>query len=379
MADDKNISSYLFFVEIDDIETARFQKCEGLEAETSVFEYEEGGGEVHHFKGRTRFPNIILEKGITDNDSLFNWFKDTCLENKKLERKNGSVVLKDLQDNEVKRWNFFRAFPCRWIGPKLDYKDPSTFAVERIEIAHEGIEVDNDSEPQEYNNWFHIGRDMSEETNFIGAEEASTDDSVYYDNYGNPSSDPYVVTGQNMGESESTPPVNAVDNLITAQDQAMENPIYRQGGGGPFGNMNPNATWCNQATFEIARETTPNLATAMYGNDPNGYNTNANQAAVNLTNAANDINNSVTEVSAESAQTLANQGYTVVAARENTNGGSGHIATVRPGNDFDEANGPMLNNIGAEERTGIIRTNRAFVGNGYVNGDVHFYYDSNQF
>ena len=176
MADDKDISSYLFFVEIDGIETARFQKCEGLEAETSVFEYEEGGGEVHHFKGRTRFPNIILEKGITDNDSLFNWFKDTCLENKKLERKNGSVVLKDLQDNEVKRWNFFRAFPCRWIGPKLDYKDPSTFAVERIEIAHEGIEVDNDSEPQEYNNWFHIGRDMSEETNFIGAEEASTDE-----------------------------------------------------------------------------------------------------------------------------------------------------------------------------------------------------------
>ena len=176
MADDNNISSYLFFVEIDGIETARFQKCEGLEAETSVFEYEEGGGEVHRFKGRTRFPNIILEKGITDNDSLFNWFKDTCLENKKLERKNGSVVLKDLQENEVKRWNFFRAFPCRWIGPKLDYKDPSTFAVERIEIAHEGIEVDNDSEPQEYNNWFHIGRDMSEETNFIGAEEASSDE-----------------------------------------------------------------------------------------------------------------------------------------------------------------------------------------------------------
>lgn len=185
MADDKNISSYLFFVEIDDIETARFQKCEGLEAETSVFEYEEGGGEVHHFKGRTRFPNIILEKGITDNDSLFNWFKDTCLENKKLERKNGSVVLKDLQDNEVKRWNFFRAFPCRWIGPKLDYKDPSTFAVERIEIAHEGIEVDNDSEPQEYSNWFHIGRDMSEETNFIGAEEASIGEIDGYPESGN--------------------------------------------------------------------------------------------------------------------------------------------------------------------------------------------------
>ena len=110
MSDDSKLRAYLFTVEIDGIETARFQKCEGLEAETYVYEVEEGG--LNHttrkFRGRTRFPNLILEKGITENDSLFNWFKETCLENKKLERKNGSVVLKDTEGNEVKRWNFFR-------------------------------------------------------------------------------------------------------------------------------------------------------------------------------------------------------------------------------------------------------------------------------
>ncbi|MDD6968859.1 MAG: phage tail protein [Treponema sp.] len=266
MADDNNISSYLFFVEIDGIETARFQKCEGLEAETSVFEYEEGGGEVHRFKGRTRFPNIILEKGITDNDSLFNWFKDTCLKNKKLERKNGSVVLKDLQDNEVKRWNFFRAFPCRWIGPKLDYKDPSTFAVERIEIAHEGIEVDNDSEPQEYNNWFHIGRDMSEETNFIGAEEASIGDSVYYDNYGNPSSDPNVVTGQNMGE-------------ITLQPRYFNQRDFSATFGDNFGN---NACAATALLNEISEQYTENTGMQMTDEQANL----AMSAAVNSGNVS---------------------------------------------------------------------------------------------
>ena len=145
MSDDSKLRAYLFTVEIDGIETARFQKCEGLEAETYVYEVEEGG--LNHttrkFRGRTRFPNLILEKGITENDSLFSWFKETCLENKKLERKNGSVVLKDTEGNEVKRWNLFRAFPCRWIGPKLVTNLGSDFAVERIEIAHEGIEVDN--------------------------------------------------------------------------------------------------------------------------------------------------------------------------------------------------------------------------------------------
>lgn len=118
MSDESKLSSYLFFVEIDGIETARFQKCEGLEAETESFEYEEGGGEVHHFQGRTRYPNLVLEKGINDNNELFNWFQ-SITKDEKVERKNGSIVLKNNDNEELKRWNFFRALPCRWIGPKL--------------------------------------------------------------------------------------------------------------------------------------------------------------------------------------------------------------------------------------------------------------------
>jgi len=145
MADDKKLSSYRFTVEIDGIETARFQKFEGLEAEAYVYEIEEGGynTSTHKFYGRTRFPNMILEKGISDNNSLYNWFKETVLENRKMERKNGSVILKDMQNNEIKRWNFFRAFPCRWIGPRLESNLTSEYALERIEIAHEGIVLDS--------------------------------------------------------------------------------------------------------------------------------------------------------------------------------------------------------------------------------------------
>jgi phage tail-like protein len=143
MADDKRISSYLFLVEIDGIETARFQKCEGLEAETCIYEFEEGGlnATTHKLYGGTRYPNLILEKGISDSEVLYKWYKETLLEDKKIERKNGSIILKNTENNEIKRWNFFRAFPCRWIGPRLETNMGSQFAVERIEIAHEGIEV----------------------------------------------------------------------------------------------------------------------------------------------------------------------------------------------------------------------------------------------
>jgi phage tail-like protein len=144
MDDEKRLSSYLFLVEIDGVETARFQKCEGLEAETSVYEFEEGGlnTTTHKLYGRTRYANLVLEKGVSDSNALFNWYKETLLEDKKIERKDGSIILKDLEDKEIKRWNFFRAFPCKWIGPRLESNMGSKFAVERIEIAHEGIMVD---------------------------------------------------------------------------------------------------------------------------------------------------------------------------------------------------------------------------------------------
>jgi len=374
MEDSRRTSAYLFTVEIDGIETARFQKCEGLEAETYVYEIEEGGFGTHKFSGRTRYPNIVLEKGINDNNELYNWYKQTLLEDRKIERKNGSIVLKDIENNEIKRWNFFRALPCRWIGPRLDARLTSEFAVERIEITHEGLEVDNDSEP------FELKVDRNQRIAQAGISDIPVSNTaVFYDNYGNPSTDPNVVTGLNIGEPNSIVPLEAADNLIAAQDAAMDNPIYRQGGGGPFGNTNPDATWCNQATFEIARDAAPGLADAMYGTDPSGYNTTANMAAENLRNAADDVENSVVEITPQQAQDLSNQGYTVVAARENPTGASGHMATVRPGNEFDESTGPMLNNIGAERRTRVLRTDEAFVGNSYTNGEVHFYYDSEQF
>lgn len=56
---------------------SRENNLEGLEVETESFEYEEGGGEVHHFQGRTRYPNIegYPETGNNswraDNDQAF--------------------------------------------------------------------------------------------------------------------------------------------------------------------------------------------------------------------------------------------------------------------------------------------------------------------
>lgn len=145
MAENNDKTAFLpnyFGIEIEGIESAKFTRCEGLEAETYIYEVEEGGlnTNTHKFFGRTRFPNIILENGVTDNNDLYSWYKDTCMSDKKVERKDGSIIMYNSGGDEVKRWNFYRALPCRWVGPKLG-KNVHGIAIERIEIAHEGLEV----------------------------------------------------------------------------------------------------------------------------------------------------------------------------------------------------------------------------------------------
>jgi phage tail-like protein len=133
---DEVFSPYYFTVEIDGIQADRFFSCEGLEVETNMYEVEEGGfnTSTHKHIGRTRYSNLILKKGINSNNELFNWFNSN--ESGKLERKTLSVIQMHSSGVEIKRWNFFRAFPCRWKVQTLDSKDNS-FPIEIIEIAHD--------------------------------------------------------------------------------------------------------------------------------------------------------------------------------------------------------------------------------------------------
>jgi phage tail-like protein len=131
----EKLSSCYFTVEIDGIQTDRFFECEGLEVETSVHEIENGGlnTTTPKFRGRTRSPNLILKKGINSNNELLKWFQDN--QDGKFEKRTLSVILMDPSGVEIKRWNFLKAFPCRWKLQVLDVHD-NNFPIEIIEIAY---------------------------------------------------------------------------------------------------------------------------------------------------------------------------------------------------------------------------------------------------
>lgn len=129
-----------FHVEIDGIQEAFFRECSGLEAETEVLSYEEGGMNDHPHKlpGRTKFPNVSLKRGLTTSKALWEWYSKVIDGN--IARKNISIVLYDQQGSEVKRWSFGRAYPTKWVGPGIR-SDENAVAVETLELVHEGMQL----------------------------------------------------------------------------------------------------------------------------------------------------------------------------------------------------------------------------------------------
>jgi phage tail-like protein len=114
-----------------------FTECTGLEMEYDVFEYEEGGVNdfVHKLRGRMKFPNLVLKRGITHEEAFFRWFL-ACRE--KTSRRDLSISLLGPDLKPVRTWSFAGAFPVKWSGPAFN-ASASEAASETVEIAHQGL------------------------------------------------------------------------------------------------------------------------------------------------------------------------------------------------------------------------------------------------
>jgi phage tail-like protein len=139
--------AFNFLVEVEGIVTGGFMECSGLQVETEIQEYAEGGlnDYTHHFRGRTKYPALTLKRGITLNDQLWQWHQDVI--KGKFERKNGTIYLMDETQTAVVWWNFKKAFPSKWTGPDLRATSTEA-AVESIELMHEGLSLSTTQSPR---------------------------------------------------------------------------------------------------------------------------------------------------------------------------------------------------------------------------------------
>jgi len=116
-----------------------FKSVSGMDSETEVIEFKQGNDMVVRKKpGRTTYANIVLERGYTATDDLWQWRKN--IEDGKIDRRSGSIIILDNDgQTEVARYNFYEGWPSKWYVPDMD-ADKSSMAIEKVEIAVEKIE-----------------------------------------------------------------------------------------------------------------------------------------------------------------------------------------------------------------------------------------------
>jgi phage tail-like protein len=131
--------NFNFLVEIQGITQAGFTDCSGFNASNDPIEYREGGHVTSPRKlpGMTKYSNITLKWGLTDSRELYDWFRDVV--NGKIDRRNGSIIVRDLDGTVKVRWDFYDAWPTKFDHPDFSAKS-NEVAIETLELAVERFE-----------------------------------------------------------------------------------------------------------------------------------------------------------------------------------------------------------------------------------------------
>ena len=132
-------SAFRFMVLFDDLPPGGFSECSGLQVDTEVQDFNEGGLNTHSWKffTRSKQSNLVLKRGIV-SPILWDWY--SSLRQGKMIFRNISVLVFDNSGNiPVMEFQAQQAFPVKWIGPDLNAMQ-NNLAVETLELAHQGLD-----------------------------------------------------------------------------------------------------------------------------------------------------------------------------------------------------------------------------------------------
>jgi len=122
-----------------------FSEVTGLTQENQAIEYRDGSfPEFSSIKmpGLRKFSNVTLKRGIVKSDNdFFGWISTVKMNT--VERRDIVISLLDEQHQPVMVWKIHKAFPVKVDGPQLKASG-NEVAIESIEVAHEGVELQND-------------------------------------------------------------------------------------------------------------------------------------------------------------------------------------------------------------------------------------------
>lgn len=122
-----------------------FTEVSGLSQEKQVIEYREGASPEYSptkQPGLAKYGNLTLKRGIIAADNEFaQWLSTVKMHT--VERRDLVISLLNENHEPVMVWKIVSAWPVKVEGPGLK-STGNEVAIESIELAHEGLEVQND-------------------------------------------------------------------------------------------------------------------------------------------------------------------------------------------------------------------------------------------
>ncbi|SIS59709.1 conserved hypothetical phage tail region protein [Chryseobacterium ureilyticum] len=121
-----------------------FQEVTGLNLEAAVIEYRHGASpDFNKIKlpGLRTSSNITLKRGTFKKDNeFFAWFQ--TMQSSTVERRSITISLLDENGEPAVTWKVKNAFPVKLLSTDLK-AEGNEVAVETLEIAHEGLTIEN--------------------------------------------------------------------------------------------------------------------------------------------------------------------------------------------------------------------------------------------
>jgi phage tail-like protein len=122
-----------------------FSEASGLTQEVQLIEYRDGSSPDYStikMPGLRKYSNITLKRGISKGDNeFFGWMNTVKLNT--IERRDLTISLLNENHEPVMVWKAHNAFPVKVEGPGLKASG-NEVAVESIELAHEGLVLQNE-------------------------------------------------------------------------------------------------------------------------------------------------------------------------------------------------------------------------------------------
>lgn len=122
-----------------------FTEVSGLDITTEIIEYRDGASPEYSkikMPGQRKFSNITLKRGTFAGDNEFyNWFNTVNLN--QIERRDLTISLLNESHEPVVVWKVKNAWPTK-VTPTDLKADGNEVALESLELAHEGLTIQNE-------------------------------------------------------------------------------------------------------------------------------------------------------------------------------------------------------------------------------------------